>query len=163
MMSTLFARSGDRNWKASDDSAWPRISCWCWGRQRYGPGQEKPSAAFAPVTKFSEEAGFSSQPTCAGYGPVGYEKPRVDEFLDAMASSWQKTEAHRNTPVYLIRKGIPLSQTTGTSTVQPWGYPNTSKPMKMSAVLSKIDPSRTWAMTDVDQLHPDAKNASLEA
>lgn len=27
-------------------------------------------------------------------------------------------------------------------------------------VLSKIDGSRTWAMTDVDQLHPDAINAA---
>lgn len=26
--------------------------------------------------------------------------------------------------------------------------------MKMAAALSQIDASRTWAMTDMDQLHP---------
>lgn len=32
--------------------------------------------------------------------------------------------------------------------------------MTLSATLSRIDPSRTWAITDVDQLHPNAKGAS---
>ena len=96
---------------------------------------------------------------------LGYENPKVNDFLPAMASSWQKTEIQQNTPAYIIRKDVPLSQPTGTTssttTFQPWGYPtNSSKPMKLSAALSKIDPSRTWAMTDVDQLHPDAKNAA---
>lgn len=31
--------------------------------------------------------------------------------------------------------------------------------MTLSAALSRIDPSRTGAITDVDQLHPDAKGA----
>jgi prepilin-type N-terminal cleavage/methylation domain-containing protein len=96
---------------------------------------------------------------------LGYENSKVNEFLPAMASSWQKTEIQKNVPAYIIRKDVPLSQPAGTSsgttTFQPWGYPtNSSKPMKFSAALSKIDASRTWAMTDVDQLHPDAKNAA---
>ncbi len=92
---------------------------------------------------------------------MGYENPKVNEFLASMSSSWQKTDAQKNAPVYIIRKDVPLRQTAGgPSTFQPWGYPSTSKPMKLSAALSKIDASRTWAMTDVDQLHPDAKSAA---
>lgn len=94
---------------------------------------------------------------------LGYENPKVNEFLEAMAStSWQKTEATRNAPCYFIRSDVPTG--VGTATIKPWGYPTASgadrKPMKMSAALSRIDTSRTWAMTDVDQLHPDVGNAS---
>ncbi len=94
---------------------------------------------------------------------LGYENPKVNDFLEAMASSWQKTEIQKKTPAYIIRKDVPLRQSIGaTTTFQPWGYSGTvgSNSMKLSGALSKIDASRTWAMTDVDQLHPDAKNAA---
>jgi prepilin-type N-terminal cleavage/methylation domain-containing protein len=90
---------------------------------------------------------------------LGYENPKPNDFLDAMASSWQKTPATKAAPCYFIRSDVPLNQDPAAATFQPWGYPGKSKPMTMSAALSRIDPSRTWAITDVDQLHPDAAGA----
>ena len=38
---------------------------------------------------------------------LGYENPKANEFLDAMASCWQKTPATMATPCYLIRSDVP--------------------------------------------------------
>lgn len=90
---------------------------------------------------------------------LGYDDPQTGDFLEAMASSWQKTTSARNAPCYFIRSDVPVSPDPGATTFQPWGYPGKSKPITMSAALSKMDPARTWAITDLDQLHPDAQGA----
>ncbi len=96
---------------------------------------------------------------------LGYTEPKVDDFLEAMAStSWQKTDATRRAPCYLLRLDVPTG--TGTETIKPWGDKNVTpnpQPMKLAAVSSKINPSRTWAMTDVDQLHPDVGDATWKS
>jgi prepilin-type N-terminal cleavage/methylation domain-containing protein len=95
---------------------------------------------------------------------MGYTSPQLNEFLPAMGSSWQKTPATQSAPCYLFRLDVPTG--VGTETFSPWGNANPKpnlQPMKMSAALSKINASRTWAMTDVDQLHPDVKDAGWKA
>ena len=109
----------------------------------------------------------------AGYGRInfhlapylGYDNPKDGDFLEAMASSWQKTPATKAAPCYYIRSDVPTN--VGTVTFKPWGYPTGAaadrKPMKLSAALSRINVSRTWAITDVDQLHPDIGSAAWKA
>ncbi len=96
---------------------------------------------------------------------MGYVSPKDGDFFPGMASSWQKTAATKIVPCYLIRSDVPTG--IGTATFKPWGYPTGAAadriPMKMSAAFSKINLSRTWAMTDVDQLHPDVGNAGWKA
>ena len=96
---------------------------------------------------------------------LGYTNPKDGDFLEAMASSWQKTPATKAAPCYYIRSDVPTD--VGTVTIKPWGYPTGAatdrKPMKMSAALSRINTSRTWAITDVDQRHPDIGSAAWKA
>ncbi len=93
---------------------------------------------------------------------LGYTDPKDGDFLESMAStSWQKTAATRIVPCYYIRSNVPTGVVT--ATFQPWGYPAKTKPMRMSVALSQINTSRTWAMTDVDQLHPDIGGAGWKA
>jgi prepilin-type N-terminal cleavage/methylation domain-containing protein len=110
----------------------------------------------------------------AGYGRInfylasylGYTDPKDGDFLESMASnSWQKTPATKAAPCYYIRSDVPTD--VATVTIKPWGYPTGAtadrRPMKMSAALSRINTSRTWAITDVDQLHPDIGSAAWKA
>jgi prepilin-type N-terminal cleavage/methylation domain-containing protein len=90
---------------------------------------------------------------------LGYEDSKTGDFLEAMASSWQKSPSTQAAPCYFIRADVPVSPDPGATTFQPWGYPAKSKPMTLSAAMSKMDPSRTWAITDLDQLHPNAQGA----
>ena len=87
----------------------------------------------------------------------GYDTPREGQPIEAMTSSWQKTDAQKAINAYWFRIDVPISNST--STFRPWGYAYAQKPMRMSAAMSMINPSRTWAFTDLDQLHPDAKGA----
>lgn len=94
------------------------------------------------------------------YPYLGYEDPVKGEFFPAMAYTWQKTDAQKSAPCAFMRKAVPLSPTDRT-TIMPFGHPQSSgdnrKPRTMSSVFSQIDISRTWAMSDIDQLHPDIK------
>lgn len=97
---------------------------------------------------------------------LGYTTPKDGDFLEAMASTgWQKTSKTKAAPCYYIRSDVPTE--VGTATIKPWGYPTGAtadrKPMKMSAAFSQINTSRTWAITDVDQLHPDIGSAAWKA
>jgi prepilin-type N-terminal cleavage/methylation domain-containing protein len=92
---------------------------------------------------------------------LGYESPIVGQFLEAAGASWQKTEAAKAAPCYLFRLDVPTG--VGSTTISPWGNANSKpnlQPIRMSAVLSQVPTSRTWAMTDVDQEHPGVGSAS---
>lgn len=86
---------------------------------------------------------------------LGYAEPREGAIIEPMLSSWQKTSVQKAVNAYWFRIDVPTA-TDPTTTFRPWGYAYAAKPMQMSAAMSKIDPSRTWAFTDLDQLHPDA-------
>lgn len=86
---------------------------------------------------------------------LGYENPSVDEFLPAMAYSWQKTAASRNANCAFIRRDVPIKGSEE-ETIRPFGHlPSGGEPKKMNAVMSQIDPVRSWVITDLDQQHPD--------
>jgi prepilin-type N-terminal cleavage/methylation domain-containing protein len=95
----------------------------------------------------------------------GYVDPKRDEFLDAMSYSWQRDERSRNAPCAYIREDVPLA--VGTGTIKPFGHPLRSGadrvPMSMAAVFAQIDPARTWAISDLDQQHPDIGSPSWKA
>lgn len=93
---------------------------------------------------------------------LGYENPERDEFLPAMGYTWQRDERSRDAPCSYMREDVPL-EPGSTVTIKPFGHPLRSgedrKPKTMAAVFSQIDPSRTWAISDIDQQHPDIGNA----
>jgi len=90
----------------------------------------------------------------------GYEDPERDEFLPAMGYSWQRDAASRNAPCAFMRELVPKAD--GRGTIRPFGHPLRSGeariPTTMAAVLGQIDPMRIWAISDLDQQHPDVKN-----
>lgn len=88
---------------------------------------------------------------------LGYDKPKDGEVIEPMVSSWQKTTALKDVPNYFFRTDVPLDDSN--STFRPWGYAYASEPLSMAGAMSKMNPSRTWAFTDLDQLHPDAAGA----
>ena len=92
---------------------------------------------------------------------LGYENPKVDEFLPLMAFTWQKTQASREANSSYLRAELPLRGDED-ETIMPYGHPQRADrdPKKYSAVLGRIDAARTWAMSDLDQQHPDIGNPS---
>ena len=88
----------------------------------------------------------------------GYEDLERDEFMPPMAYSWPKDEVSRNVPCAYLREDVPL-RNEKEETYKPFGHPlrkgDDRTPKKMSAVFSKIDVSRTWVISDLDQPHPD--------
>lgn len=92
---------------------------------------------------------------------LGYDAPATGEFFETMGASWQKSDAAKSAPCYLFRLNTPTG--VGTATVAPWGNANNKpnlQPLRLSATLSRIDSSRTWALTDVDQQHPEVGSAA---
>ena len=86
---------------------------------------------------------------------LGNAEPKEGAIVEPMLSSWQKTSVQKSVNAYWFRIDVPTAADP-TKTFRPWGYAYAAKPMQMSAAMSRIDPTRTWAFTDLDQLHPDA-------
>jgi prepilin-type N-terminal cleavage/methylation domain-containing protein len=93
---------------------------------------------------------------------MGYDNPKSGDFIEPMASSWQKDPVSRNAPAYYMQQKLPLGE-SGIIFQCPWGKPapavsDERTPMKLQTVLAQPKTSRTWAMTEVDQTHPDIGN-----
>jgi prepilin-type N-terminal cleavage/methylation domain-containing protein len=93
---------------------------------------------------------------------MGHSNPEKGDFIDGMASSWQKTPETRRVAAFYMQQTLPLGE-AGTTTDCPWGRPAPAPaddrvPMKLHAVLAQPLATRTWAMTELDQLHPDIDN-----
>lgn len=88
---------------------------------------------------------------------LGYDKPKQGDFIEPLAASWQKTPQNRTTAAWHMQQELPIGD-DGEMTENPWGRPapaSNRMPMRLSAVMSQPKTSRTWAMTEIDQLHPD--------
>lgn len=95
---------------------------------------------------------------------MGLTDPKKGDFVSGMSSSWQKTPESRDAPAYYMQQKLPIGE-TGTTVQCPWGKPAPAAteervPMKLQAVLSQPKASRTWAMTELDQLHPEIGSAA---
>lgn len=93
---------------------------------------------------------------------MGYEDPKSGEPIEPMLSSWQKDTASKNAPAYYMQQKLPMGE-NGVLFQCPWGKPapagtDERTPMKLQTVLAQPRTSRTWAMTEVDQTHPDIGN-----
>ncbi|MFZ9937282.1 MAG: type II secretion system protein [Luteolibacter sp.] len=98
---------------------------------------------------------------------LGYDNPKPGDFIEPMAASWQKSPESRNAPAWYMQQKLPMGD-NGTTFENPWGQPapasaNDRVPMKLAAVLAQPKTSRTWAMTELDQLHPDVGNAGWKS
>ena len=88
---------------------------------------------------------------------LGHENPEKGDFIEPMAASWQKTPESQNASAWQMQQELPIGDDKKI-TENPWGKPapaSNRMPMTYSAVMSQPQTSRTWAMTEIDQLHPD--------
>jgi prepilin-type N-terminal cleavage/methylation domain-containing protein len=97
---------------------------------------------------------------------LGKQDPKSGEVITGMTSSWQKTPDQQNSPAFYMQQKLTIGE--GTAFQCPWGKPApaTSEeriPMKLQAVLAQPKTSRTWAMTELDQLHPDIGTADWKS
>jgi len=97
---------------------------------------------------------------------LGKEDPVSGEVITAMTSSWQKTPEQQNSPAFYMQQRLPMGE--GTTFRNPWGMPAPAAtelriPMKLQTVLAQPQTSRTWAMTELDQLHPDIGTANWKS
>jgi prepilin-type N-terminal cleavage/methylation domain-containing protein len=95
----------------------------------------------------------------------GYDDPKPGTFLEPMAASWQKTPAGKNAPAYYMQQNLLIGE--GRETRNPWGLPAPAtaelrNAMRLSDVMAQPRTSRTWAMTEFDQLHPEISDPSLK-
>lgn len=93
---------------------------------------------------------------------LGHDNPKKGKFIEAMAASWQKTPLTRNSPAYFMQQRLPIG--LGDETGHPWSRPapapaDARYPMRMSQVLAQPQTSKTWAITAIDQVHPDFRTA----
>ncbi len=93
---------------------------------------------------------------------LGYDNPKDEQFLEAMGFTWQRTQAAKDAPCCYSRESVPLAD--GSGTIRPFGHPleklaENKTPKSMATVFSQIDIARTWAISDLDQRHPDVGNA----
>lgn len=98
---------------------------------------------------------------------LGYTNPKTDDFIEMLSFSWQKSEKARKAPCFYMPQDVSIASNPN-QFIKPWGYPtaankNDRKPKKMAGVMSAIDPSRVWALSDIDQLHPDVGSADWKA
>lgn len=92
---------------------------------------------------------------------IGATNAKNNEVIEAMTFSWQKSQASRQAPSFIMPRYIATDgPVSNANRVQPWGYPAINQPLQMAGVISRIDPARQWAMSDLDQLHPDVGNAT---
>lgn len=94
---------------------------------------------------------------------LGNDNPKPGDFIEPMAASWQKSPESHNAPAWYMQQKLPIGD-NGTTFENPWGKPapasvNDRVPMKLQVVLSQPKTSGTWAMTELDQLHPNVGNA----
>jgi prepilin-type N-terminal cleavage/methylation domain-containing protein len=97
---------------------------------------------------------------------LGKQDPKSGEVITGMTSSWQKTPDQQNSPAFFMQQKLPMGE--GTTFQCPWGKPAPAAaeeriPMKLQAVLSQPLASRTWAMTELDQLHPEIGTADWKS
>ena len=95
---------------------------------------------------------------------LGYDDPKRGDFIEPMTASWQKSPESRDAPAWYMQQKLPMGD-NWTTFENPWGKPapassNDRVPMKLQVVLSQPKTSGTWAMTELDQLHPNVGNAS---
>lgn len=96
----------------------------------------------------------------------GAQDPKSGEVITGMTSSWQKTPDQQNSPAFYMQQRLPMGE--GTTFGNPWGKPAPADveeriPMKLQIVLAQPKASRIWAMTELDQLHPDIGNANWKS
>jgi prepilin-type N-terminal cleavage/methylation domain-containing protein len=96
---------------------------------------------------------------------LGYDSSKQGDFIEPMAASWQKTPLARNAPSLYMQQKLPIGD--GQTTRNPWGIPapasvDMRSPMRMSTVMSQPLASRTWAITEFDQLHPEISDPDLK-
>ncbi len=91
-----------------------------------------------------------------------YEDPSRDDVLQPLVFSWQKTQAQLKAPCFYMPETVVRDNGTQ-DVIRPWGYPTAKGsdrfPQSLASVISRIDPARQWAISDLDQLHPGAKGA----
>ena len=97
---------------------------------------------------------------------LGREDPKSGEVITNMTSSWQKTPDQQNSPAFYMQQKLTLGD--GPTVQCPWGKPAPASgeeriPMKLQTVLAQPKASRTWAMTELDQLHPDIGTADWKS
>lgn len=96
---------------------------------------------------------------------LGHDNPKKGDFIGGMAASWQKSPTTQNVPSYFMQQSLPID--SGEETRNPWGLPapaavDLRNPMRMSQVMGQPQTSRTWAITELDQLHPGISNPNLK-
>jgi prepilin-type N-terminal cleavage/methylation domain-containing protein len=88
---------------------------------------------------------------------LGHENPEKGDLVEGMAASWQITPDRQSIGAYRMQHDLPVGD--GDTTDSPWGRPAPASgedrmPMTYGAVMSQPQASRTWAMTELDQMHP---------
>ncbi len=96
---------------------------------------------------------------------LGHDNPKQGDLIEAMTASWQKSPETRNASAYFMQQNLPIGP--GDETRNPWGLPapaavDLRNPMRMSQVMGQPQTSRTWAITEFDQLHPGISNPDLK-
>jgi prepilin-type N-terminal cleavage/methylation domain-containing protein len=97
---------------------------------------------------------------------LGKQDPVSGEVINSMTSSWQKTPDQQNSPAFYMQQKLPMGE--GKIFQNPWGLPAPAAselrvPMKLQVVIAQPKASRTWAMTELDQLHPNVGNADWKS
>lgn len=96
---------------------------------------------------------------------LGYGNPKNGEVIQPMAASWQKDAKSAKYPAWYMQQKLVIG--TGPEFENPWGLPAPASneermPMRLSVVLAQPNSGRTWAMTEMDQLHPNVSDPSLK-
>lgn len=96
---------------------------------------------------------------------LGVEDPKKGDFIPGMAASWQKDGANADSPAWYMQQQLMVGDGPGYE--NPWGKPAPASndermPMKLGALHAQPRVTRTWAMTEMDQLHPAIKDPALK-
>ena len=96
---------------------------------------------------------------------MGFDSPEKGEFIHPLAASWQTETAKTNVPAWYMQQKLVIGD--GPAFKTPWGKPAPASndermPMKLSVVLAQPKAARTWAMTEMDQLHPAITDPGLK-
>lgn len=96
---------------------------------------------------------------------MGYDDPESGDFIEAMAASWQNTKEKGAAPAYYMQQRLLIGD--GPTYENPWGKPAPASyderlPMKLGNVMAQPWISRTWAFTEMDQLHPEITDPALK-
>lgn len=95
---------------------------------------------------------------------LGYDSLKKGDIIEPMAASWQRDSTKLNAPAWYMQQNLPIGQ--GSDYQNPWGRPAPASieermPMRLHVVLSQRRIERTWAITALDQLHPEITNPAL--